>query len=108
MTLVRDGLFRLDGGAMFGVVPRVVWEKRCPADAQHRIGMALNGMLVEVGGKRVLIDPGLGSRHDAQFAERYAVEQGGGVLGELAALGVAPEQVDVVIATHLHWDHAGA
>ena len=108
VKLVRDGLFRLDGGAMFGVVPRVVWEKRCPADEQHRIGMAFNGMLVEIGGKRVLIDPGLGSRHDARFAERFAVDQQSGVLEELASVGVAPEAVDVAIATHLHWDHAGA
>ena len=108
VTLVRDGYFRLDGGAMFGVVPRVLWEQRCPPDAQHRIGMAFNGMLVEIGGKRVLIDPGLGARHDARFAERFAVEQPPTVFGELAAIGVAPEAIDVVIATHLHWDHAGA
>ena len=93
---------------MFGVVPRILWEKRCPADEQHRIRLAFNGMLVEVGGKRVLIDPGLGSRHDSRFAERFAVEQSSDVEGELAKAGVAPEQVDVVIATHLHWDHAGA
>ncbi|HET7769553.1 MAG TPA: MBL fold metallo-hydrolase [Chloroflexota bacterium] len=108
VTLARDGYFRLDGGAMFGIVPRLVWEQRCPPDAQHRIGMAFNGMLVEVAGRRVLIDPGLGARYDARFAERFAVEQPPTVLEELAAIGVGPEQIDVVIATHLHWDHAGA
>ena len=108
VTLVRDGLFRLDGGAMFGVVPRVVWEQRCPPDDQHRIGLAFNGMLVEVGGLRVLIDPGLGARYDGRFAERFAVERRSGVLDELATVGVTPDEVDVVIATHLPWDHAGA
>src|SRR5688500_13099624 len=93
---------------MFGVLPRVVWEKRCPADEQHRIGMAFNGMLVETGGMRVLIDPGLGARYDARFAERFAVERTRGVTEELAKAGVSPEEVNVVIATHLHWDHAGA
>ena len=108
ISLVRDGFFRLDGGAMFGVVPRVLWEQRCAPDAQHCIEMAFNGMLVEIHGKRILIDPGLGSRHDARFAERFAVRQPPTVLEELASLGIAAGDVDVVIATHLHWDHAGA
>jgi glyoxylase-like metal-dependent hydrolase (beta-lactamase superfamily II) len=108
VTLVSDGFFRLDGGAMFGVVPRVVWERRCPPDALHRIRMGLNAMLVEVAGKRVLIDPGLGSRHDDRFAERFGVEQPPSVVDSLRAAGVSPEQVDLVIDTHLHWDHAGA
>ncbi|HEU5317581.1 MAG TPA: MBL fold metallo-hydrolase [Chloroflexota bacterium] len=108
VTLISDGAFRLDGGAMFGVVPRVVWEQRCPPDAQHRIRMGLNAMLVEVAGARVVIDPGLGSRHDARFAERFAVEQPPSVLESLRSLGVGPEQIDLVIDTHLHWDHAGA
>jgi glyoxylase-like metal-dependent hydrolase (beta-lactamase superfamily II) len=93
---------------MFGVVPRVVWEKRCPPDSLHRIRMGFNAMLVEIGGHRILIDPGLGSRHDARFAERFGVEQPPTVIESLAAAGVAPEQIDFVIDTHLHWDHAGA
>lgn len=108
VTLVPDGTFRLDGGAMFGIVPRTVWEQRCPPDALHRIQMAFNAMLVEIGDRKILIDPGLGPRHDARFDERFAVAQPPTVLDGLRDAGVAPEQVDFVIDTHLHWDHAGA
>jgi glyoxylase-like metal-dependent hydrolase (beta-lactamase superfamily II) len=108
VTLVSDGFFRLDGGAMFGVVPRVVWERRCAPDGQHRIRMGFNALLVETAGMRVLIDPGLGRRYDAQFAERFGVEQPPAVLESLASLGIGPGQIDLVIDTHLHWDHAGA
>jgi glyoxylase-like metal-dependent hydrolase (beta-lactamase superfamily II) len=108
ITLVSDGRFRLDGGAMFGVVPRVVWEQQCPPDAQHRIQLAFNAMLVELRGVRVLIDPGLGTRYDARFRLRYAVEQPPRVVDSLRRLGVAPESIDFVVDTHLHWDHAGA
>jgi glyoxylase-like metal-dependent hydrolase (beta-lactamase superfamily II) len=105
---VPDGRFRLDGGAMFGIVPRPVWEKRAPPDALHRITLGLNAMLVETRDVRVLVDPGLGTRHDAAFAERFGVEQPPTVLDSLRAAGVAPDAIDVVVDTHLHWDHAGA
>jgi len=108
ITLVPDGRFRLDGGAMFGIVPRVVWEKRAPPDASHRITLGLNAMLVETGELRVLIDPGLGRRYDATFGERFGVEQPPSVLDSLRSVGVEPETIDFVVDTHLHWDHAGA
>src|SRR5437016_3718055 len=85
ITLVSDGRFRLDGGAMFGVVPRVVWEKRSPADASHRIQLAFNAMLIDTGTARVLVDPGLGNRYDVAFAGRFAVEQPPRVGERLAA-----------------------
>ena len=107
VMLVPDGRFRLDGGAMFGVVPRVVWEKRTAPDASHRIQLAFNATLVEVGGVRILVDPGLGSRYDARFAERFAVEQPPTVLESLKAAGIPVESIDFVVDTHLHWDHAG-
>jgi glyoxylase-like metal-dependent hydrolase (beta-lactamase superfamily II) len=113
ITVVPDGRFRLDGGAMFGVVPRVVWEKRSPADAQHRVTLGLNAMVVENGGVRVLVDPGVGDHHDATFAARFGIEKPGAPNGRslpqsLAAAGIAPESIDFVVHTHLHWDHAGA
>jgi glyoxylase-like metal-dependent hydrolase (beta-lactamase superfamily II) len=108
VTLVPDGRFRLDGGAMFGVVPRVVWERRTPADDQHRVQLAFNAMLIETAGVHVLVDPGLGWRYDASFARRFHVEQPPSVYTSLRRLGVEPEQIDVVVNTHLHWDHAGA
>jgi glyoxylase-like metal-dependent hydrolase (beta-lactamase superfamily II) len=108
VTLVPDGRFRLDGGAMFGVVPRVLWEQRSPADAQHRITLGFNAMVVEAGGLRVLVDPGLGARHDVRFAERFGVEQPPTVLESLRRAGIDPAGIDFVVDTHLHWDHAGA
>jgi glyoxylase-like metal-dependent hydrolase (beta-lactamase superfamily II) len=108
ITLISDGRFRLDGGAMFGVVPRVVWEKRSPADEAHRIQLAFNAMLVDTGTVRIVVDPGLGTRYDASFARRFAVEQPPRVGDSLRAAGVEPESVDFVVDTHLHWDHAGA
>jgi glyoxylase-like metal-dependent hydrolase (beta-lactamase superfamily II) len=93
---------------MFGVVPRVVWERRSPPDERHRITLGLNAMLIEAGGVRILVDPGLGSHHDAPFAARYAVEQPPTVGDSLARIGVAPAEIDFVVDTHLHWDHAGA
>jgi glyoxylase-like metal-dependent hydrolase (beta-lactamase superfamily II) len=105
---VPDGRFRLDGGAMFGVVPRVVWERRSPPDHLHRIVLGLNAMLVEHRGVRVLVDPGVGSHHDRLFGERFGIEQPPTVLASLAAAGYDPASIDFVVDTHLHWDHAGA
>lgn len=102
-----DGALRLDGGSMHGTVPRVVWERRNRPDEHHRIGMALRGLLVRGPGLTAVVEPGLGSHHDAAFAERFAVDRPRGLLLELADLGVAPEDVDLVVDTHLHWDHAG-
>ena len=108
VTLVPDGRFRLDGGAMFGIVPRPVWGKRAPPDALNRITLGLNAMLVETPDVRVLVDPGLGTRYDPAFAERFGVQQPPTVLDSLRAAGVAPDEIDYVVDTHLHWDHAGA
>ena len=108
VTHISDGRFRLDGGAMYGVVPRVLWEQRTPADEKHRIRLAFNAVLVEHGGARILIDPGLGDRYDARFAERYAVQRPPAVLEGLRRLGLSAADIDLVVDTHLHWDHAGA
>src|SRR5829696_7574449 len=74
LTRVSDGEFRLDGGAMFGVVPRVKWEKPCPPDAQNRIRMGTNCLLVARGNDLVLIDTGIGDKHDAKFMDIYAMD----------------------------------
>ncbi len=102
-----DGHFALDGGAMFGTIPRVLWQRRNPPDEQNRISMGLRSLLVRGPGLTALIETGLGGHHDTAFAERFRVEQGSGLIGALAAEGVAPDDVDFVINTHLHWDHAG-
>jgi glyoxylase-like metal-dependent hydrolase (beta-lactamase superfamily II) len=104
---LRDGFFYPDGGAMFGVVPKPLWEKKCPADSQNRIKLALNSILVRTPTALVLVETGIGSKLDKKLRGIYCVEQDAGLVGSLMGLGFAPEEVDFVINTHLHFDHCG-
>ncbi len=107
---LEAGLQRLDGGAMFGVVPKPLWEKRIAADARNRIPLSLRCLLVEAPGALVLIDTGIGNKEDAKFRDIYGLENAGEptrLEDAIRAAGFAPEQVDVVLSTHLHFDHAG-
>ena len=102
-----DGTFRLDGGAMFGVVPRTLWAKRAEPDAENRITLGLNCFLVRTPEANLVLDTGIGPDVDRRHAEFYAVERGPGLLGALAGLGLGPEDIDVVVNSHLHFDHCG-
>jgi len=103
-----DGLFRLDGGSMFGVVPRVMWEKHHPADAANRIQLTLRCLLAESSDRRVLVDTGIGDGWDEKGKQIFAIErQPHQLLSELAAAGVAPAAITDVVLTHLHFDHCG-
>ncbi len=104
---LRDGFFYPDGGAMFGVVPKTLWEKKCPADAQNRIRLALNSILIKTSVAIVLVETGIGTKVDQKLRHIYCVEQDAGLVGSLTGLGFAPEEVDFVINTHLHFDHCG-
>jgi glyoxylase-like metal-dependent hydrolase (beta-lactamase superfamily II) len=104
---LSDGLFRLDGGAMFGVVPKPLWERRAPADERNRISLGLRPLLVRTGRHTVLIDGGIGGKMSAKEQDIYAIDRRPGIEASLAAAGVAPDDIDVVIATHLHFDHVG-
>lgn len=104
---VSDGRFRLDGGAMFGVVPKVLWEKCCPADELNRIPLSLTALLIRANGKNILVDTGLGSKEDEKFHRMFAVERTPTILESLKRLGVGADNIHVVINTHLHFDHAG-
>jgi glyoxylase-like metal-dependent hydrolase (beta-lactamase superfamily II) len=104
---LRDGFFYPDGGAMFGVVPKPLWEKKCPADSQNRIKLALNSILVQTPTALVLVETGIGSKLDKKLRRIYCVERDAGLVGSLKGLGFAPEEVDFVINTHLHFDHCG-
>ena len=106
-TIVSDGGFRLDGGAMFGVVPKPLWEKKIPADERNRIQLGMNCVLVRTAGKTVLIETGAGDKLDSKLRGIYAIEEGPRLLDRLAAHGVTPDRVDIVINTHLHFDHCG-
>jgi glyoxylase-like metal-dependent hydrolase (beta-lactamase superfamily II) len=107
------GLQRLDGGAMFGVVPKPLWEKRIPPDARNRIPLAMRPLLVEHPDGLVLIDNGLGNKEDQKFLDIYGIENGGSAPGPtrledaLKELGVVPGDIKWMIDTHLHFDHAG-
>src|SRR5262245_14617841 len=105
--VLRDGRFALDGGAMFGVVPRVLWERTHPADDRNRVTLGLNVALVETAGRRVLVDTGMGERWSEKERALYGLDRSQNLLGSLAALGLGPGDIDVVVNTHLHFDHAG-
>jgi glyoxylase-like metal-dependent hydrolase (beta-lactamase superfamily II) len=110
--LLWAGLQRLDGGAMFGVVPKPLWEKRIAPDARNRIPLAMRPMLVEHPAGLVLVDTGLGDKEDAKFHEIYGIENAGDpgptpLEDALRSLGHQPADVRWVINTHLHFDHAG-
>jgi glyoxylase-like metal-dependent hydrolase (beta-lactamase superfamily II) len=109
---LEGGLQRLDGGAMFGVVPRPLWERRAPPDARHRIPLGLRCLLVEHPDGPVLVDTGVGDKEDPKFQDIYGIENAGSpgptlLEDALAEAGIAPVDVRVVINTHLHFDHAG-
>ncbi len=109
---LETGLQRLDGGAMFGVVPRPLWEKRAPPDARHRIPLALRCLLIEHPDGPVLVDTGVGDKEDPKFHDIYGIENAGNpgptrLEDALAELAIAPPDIRVVINTHLHFDHAG-
>ena len=109
---LESGRQHLDGGAMFGVVPKPLWERRIPADARNRIPLALRCVLVEHDAGLILIDTGLGNKEDEKFRSIYGVDNAGKngptrLEDALAALGHKSADVRWVINTHLHFDHAG-
>ncbi|MFO0732067.1 MAG: MBL fold metallo-hydrolase [Nitrospiraceae bacterium] len=104
---VSDGRFRLDGGAMFGVVPKVLWERCCEADGLNRIPLSLTCLLIRARGRNILVDTGLGPKEDERFHRMFAVERTPTLLESLKRLGVGPDDIHLVINTHLHFDHAG-
>jgi glyoxylase-like metal-dependent hydrolase (beta-lactamase superfamily II) len=98
--------FRLDGGSMFGVVPRTLWEQKAPPDSLNRIALNSNSLLIETAGVRLLVEPGMGSKYDPGQSDIYALTDISAA-GELARLGLTAEDIDLVVLTHLHFDHAG-
>ena len=109
---IQAGGQLLDGGAMFGVVPKVLWEKRIPADARNRIQMGMRCLLIEHDVGLILVDTGAGNKETQKFYDIYGIENAGpngrtALEGGLAALGYTPDDVALVIDSHLHFDHAG-
>jgi glyoxylase-like metal-dependent hydrolase (beta-lactamase superfamily II) len=104
---LSDGTLRLDGGAMFGVVPKILWERRIPADAQNRVTLSLRPLLIRTPTQHILIDAGVGDKLSPKEAEMYGLDRTEHLELSLARVGVTAREIDVVIATHLHLDHAG-
>jgi len=105
LTAVSDGIYHLDGGAFFGVVPKVMWERKVKADEKNRVPTGLNSVVVRTGHHTVLIETGIGNKLSEKMVKIYG--QPAKLLENLGALGVSPEDIDVVIDTHLHFDHCG-
>lgn len=107
LLTVSGGNYWIDGGTMFGVVPRVMWERQWELDDQHRIPQRTNCLLVRTGTKNVLIDTGFGSKLTDKQRRHINAEEGDPLITSLAGLGLVPADIDVVVFTHLHFDHAG-
>jgi methylmalonyl-CoA epimerase len=106
LVSVSDGFFRLDGGSMFGPVPKTLWSAKARADERNRITLAMRPLIVR-GARTMIIDAGLGDKEHEAFQDRYGVDRARSLDHTLAEAGIAPEQIDIVLATHLHFDHAG-
>ncbi len=105
LIVLSDGTYFLDGGAMFGVVPKPMWEKRAPADAQNRILLGTNTVVARTGSHTVVIETGIGNKLPEKLRDIYGAKEQ--LPAAFAAAGIRPEKVDIVINTHLHFDHCG-
>jgi glyoxylase-like metal-dependent hydrolase (beta-lactamase superfamily II) len=105
LTALSDGLYRLDGGAFFGVIPKALWSRKVTADDQNRVLTGLNSILVRTGEKNILIETGIGNKLPEKMAQIFG--QPAKLLENLGTADISPEQIDIVINTHLHFDHCG-
>lgn len=108
VEVIQDAEFRLDGGAMFGVVPRQLWSQVCPPDDENRIRMNMNCVFVDTGAEKILIETGIGDKWPAKHASRYAIDRVRPLAETLKdQTGVSADEITIVVNTHLHFDHAG-
>jgi glyoxylase-like metal-dependent hydrolase (beta-lactamase superfamily II) len=105
LSIVSDGTYPLDGGAFFGVVPKVMWSRKAPADEKNFITAGLNSLLIRTGSQNILVETGIGSKLPEKMVKVYG--QPAKLIENLQAAGVAPDEIDIVINTHLHFDHSG-
>ena len=108
VEIIPDTEFRLDGGAMFGVVPRNLWSKVCPPDDENRIRMNMNCVFIDTGNERILIETGIGEKWSAKHTQMFGITRKRSLADSLRSVAdVEPDSISIVINTHLHFDHAG-
>ena len=105
LSVFSDGTYPLDGGAFFGVIPKVMWSKKVEVDERNYVAAGLNSLLIRTGKQLVLVETGLGNKLSERMRRFYG--QPAKLLDHLSAAGVAPEDIDIVINSHLHFDHCG-
>jgi glyoxylase-like metal-dependent hydrolase (beta-lactamase superfamily II) len=105
LSIFSDGTYPLDGGAFFGVIPKIMWSRKTEADEKNRVQSGLNSLLIRTGKQTVLVETGMGNKLSERMVKFYG--QPAQLLANLAAAGVAPEDIDIVINSHLHFDHCG-
>ncbi len=105
LSIFSDGIYQLDGGAFFGVIPKIMWSRKAAADEKNYVQSGLNSLLIRTGKQNVLVETGMGNKLSERMVKFYG--QPAKLLSNLAAGGVAPEDIDIVINTHLHFDHCG-
>ena len=107
LTMLNGGNFRLDGGAMHGVVPKTLWSKLVSCDALNRCEYTTRCLVVEAAGKRVLVETGNGDKFSPKLKDIYGIEHDRSIEHALREVGLAPDDIDVVVLTHMHFDHSG-
>jgi glyoxylase-like metal-dependent hydrolase (beta-lactamase superfamily II) len=105
--VLNTGNFKLDGGAMFGVVPKTIWQKTNPADSNNMCDWAMRCLLIENGTQLILVDAGIGDKQSEKFFSHYHLSGNDSLIGNLNKLGFSPEDITDVFLTHLHFDHCG-
>ncbi len=107
LTFISDGFFKLDGGAMFGIVPKKLWEKQNPPDQNNLCTWALRCLLIETGNRKILVDTGMGTKQDEKFRSYFEPHGEDSLESSLVNANISPEEITDVFLTHLHFDHCG-
>jgi glyoxylase-like metal-dependent hydrolase (beta-lactamase superfamily II) len=107
VAAIMDTNFALDGGAMFGVVPKTLWSRTNPADNLNRIDLAMRTTYIELGNRKILIDTGIGHKNDEKFDKMFKVQRNQNLIFNLEELSIHVDEITDIIITHLHFDHAG-
>lgn len=107
LHLLLADRWKADGGLMFGVVPKVLWEKQKPADGNNMIDVACVCLIARMNGRVIVVETGIGNKLSEKRAQQVMLREPESLLHHLKRLGITPDEVDVVVTTHLHWDHAG-